>query len=163
MLLMNTVVLLSPSANNFEKNRETLLLPCPVRVDRITPLLRNPGCIMVTDARYVVRRACVWVCRCWEGALLRLKDRLLLVQEVAVAGLHAANVLYGAGPLLPVSRSLSHYLPLSFFLRLCSLLPVPHSALSCVSHALGLCFMFASVAVIRVESRRSSILLYRRR
>ncbi|CAM9980350.1 unnamed protein product, partial [Laminaria digitata] len=31
--------------------RETLLLPCPVRVDRITPLLRNPGCIMVTDAR----------------------------------------------------------------------------------------------------------------
>lgn len=36
---------------NFSFVRETLLLPCPVRVDRITPLLRNPGCIMVTDAR----------------------------------------------------------------------------------------------------------------
>lgn len=40
-----------------KKNRETLLLPCPARVDRITPLLRNPGCLMVTDARCGVARA----------------------------------------------------------------------------------------------------------
>lgn len=54
------------SGLSYGRNRETLLLPCPVRVDRITPLLRNPGCIMVTDARCV----CLYtICLSWLATL----------------------------------------------------------------------------------------------